>query len=89
VAPSTYWAAKDRIPSARTVSDAVVTPELVTLWEGNYRVYGVRKLWKAARHVGVDIGRDQTGRLTRIGFYVTDLTFVSTWWIQLVVATPR
>lgn len=65
VAPSTYYAAKDRGPSARAVSDATLTPELVTLWETNYSVYGVRKLWKAARRAGHDIGRDQTGRLMR------------------------
>jgi len=65
VAPSTYYAAKDRAPSARAVSDSVVTPELVTLWKANYCVYGVRKLWKAARRAGIDIGRDQTGRLMR------------------------
>lgn len=63
VAPSTYYAAKNRTPSARTVSDAVLTPKLVALWEDNYRVYGVRKLWKAARRAGIAIGRDQTGRL--------------------------
>jgi transposase len=44
VAPITYYATEDRIPSARTASDAVVTPELVSLWEANYRVYGVRNL---------------------------------------------
>ncbi len=38
---------------------------LVTLWEDNYRVYGVRKLWKAARRAGNDVGRDQVGRLMR------------------------
>ena len=65
VAPSTYYAAKNRAPSARVVSDAIVTPELVTIWENNYRVYGVRKLWKAARRAGIDIGRDQTGRQMR------------------------
>ena len=65
IAPSTYYAAKDRAPSARSISDAVLTPELVALWEDNYRVYGVRKLWKAARRAGIEIGRDQTGRLMR------------------------
>lgn len=65
VAPSTYYAAKDRAPSARSISDSVLTLKLVTLWEDNYRVYGVRKLWKAARRAGLDIGRDQTGRLMR------------------------
>ena len=65
VAPSTYYAAKDRAPSVRSINDAVLTPELVALWEDNYRVYGVRKLWKAARRAGLEIGRDQTGWLMR------------------------
>jgi hypothetical protein len=65
VAPSTYYAAKDRAPSARAVSDAALARKLVTLSEANYAVYGVRKLWKAARRAGHDIGRDQTGRLMR------------------------
>ena len=65
VAPSTYCAAKDRAPSARAVSDAALTPALVSLWQDNYCVYGVRKLWKTARRAGIDIGRDQTGRLMR------------------------
>tara|TARA_R100000365_G_C2746546_1_gene75863 strand:- start:2811 stop:3605 length:795 start_codon:yes stop_codon:yes gene_type:complete len=49
----------------RSINDAVLTPELVALWEDNYRVYGVRKLWKAARRAGLEIGRDQTGWLMR------------------------
>ena len=65
VAPSTYYAAKDRAPSARAISDAALIPALVTLWKDNYCVYGVRKLWKTARRAGIDIGRDQTGRLMR------------------------
>jgi transposase InsO family protein len=65
VAPSTYYAACDRAPSARAVNDAVVTPELVWLWTENYCVYGVHKLWKTARRAGINIGRDQTGRLMR------------------------
>ena len=32
----------------------------------NYRVYGVRKLWKAARRARIVIGRDQTARLMRV-----------------------
>lgn len=40
-------------------------PRLVTLWEDNNRVCGVRKLWKTARRAGIEIGRDQTGRLMR------------------------
>jgi putative transposase len=40
-------------------------PQLITLWENNYRVYGARKRWKAARRAGLDLGRDQVARLMR------------------------
>ncbi len=65
MAPSTYYAARDRAPSARTLSDAVIGAELFDLWVKNRKVYGVRKLWKAARRAGIQIGRDQTARLMR------------------------
>jgi putative transposase len=35
------------------------------LWEDNYRVYGARKLWKAARRAGHGVGRDQVARHMR------------------------
>lgn len=65
MAPSTYYAARDRAPSARTLNDVVLSGELYSLWENNRKVYGVRKLWKAARRSGMGIGRDQTARLMR------------------------
>jgi putative transposase len=65
VAPSTYYAAKSRPPSARAQRDAVMIPILLTLWVANYRVYGAHKLWKAARRAGHHIGRDQVARLMR------------------------
>lgn len=65
VAPSTYWSAKRRPPSARSVRDARLMPVLLALWQANYSVYGARKLWVAARRAGHDIGRDQTARLMR------------------------
>jgi putative transposase len=43
----------------------VVGAELFDLWVKNRKVYGVRKLWKAARRSGMDIRRDQTARLMR------------------------
>ena len=61
VAPSTYYSAKKRPPSARAVRDAVLLPILLALWQANYSVYGAHKLWKAARRAGHDIGRDQVG----------------------------
>ncbi|OOK72310.1 HTH-like domain protein [Mycobacterium kansasii] len=55
VAPSTYYDAKTRPPSARACRDAVLGPALRQLWEDNYCVYGARKLWKAARRAGHDV----------------------------------
>lgn len=65
MAPSTYYAAKSRAPSVRSKRDAVMAPVLRRLWEENYRVYGARKIWKAAQRAGHDIGRDQVARLMR------------------------
>jgi putative transposase len=65
VAPSTYYAAKKRTPSARELRDQLMMTILMTLWTTNRKVYGAHKLWKAARRAGHDIGRDQTARLMR------------------------
>ena len=65
IAPSTYWSAKGRPLSARAISDAVLMPLLMALWVRNFSVYGRRKLTKAARRAGHDIGRDQVARLMR------------------------
>lgn len=64
-APSTYYAAKTRPVSARAQRDAVTAPALRKLWTDNFRVYGARKLWKAARRAEMDVGRDQVARLMR------------------------
>jgi putative transposase len=66
VAPSTYYAAKTRAPSTRACRDGELIPQLVALWEANYRVHGARKLWRAGRRAGLDIGRDQVARLMRV-----------------------
>ena len=55
MAPSTYYDTKARGPSQRAQRDAELGPALAALWEDNYRVYGVRKLWKAARRAGHDV----------------------------------
>ena len=65
IAPSTYYAARNRPLSARAMRDAVMLPILFALWKANYSVYGAHKLWKAARKAGHDIGRDQVARLMR------------------------
>ena len=43
----------------------MLSGELYSLWEKNRKVYGGRKLWKAAKRSGIDVGRDQTARLMR------------------------
>lgn len=63
IAPSTYYAAKTAQPCQRAQRDAVMLPILMALFVANYRVYGARKLWIAARRAGHDIGRDQVARL--------------------------
>jgi putative transposase len=64
-APSTYYAAKKREPSARAVSDVALKATMLVLWQANYGVYGVRKLWKAVVRSGETVGRDRVGRLMR------------------------
>jgi putative transposase len=63
IAPSTYWSARSRTPSSRAARHAVLMPILLGLWVANYRVYGARKLWKAARRAGHAVGRDQVAHL--------------------------
>ncbi len=67
MAPSTYYAAKQRelAPPARAVRDVAMMQILMVLWVANRKVYGAHKLWKAARRAGHDIGRDQVARLMR------------------------
>jgi len=65
IAPSTYYDAKTRPLSARAERDARLRPQLRAIWERNYSVYGRRKLTKAVRKAGLDVGRDQVARLMR------------------------
>ncbi len=65
VAPSTYYAAKRRPPSARALSDAALKPELSRIHEDNFGVYGARKLWRQLLREGIGAGRDRVARLMR------------------------
>lgn len=44
----------------------VMGPAPEQLGEDNYRVYGDRKLWTAARRAGHPVGRDQVAQLMRV-----------------------
>ena len=63
VAPSTYYAARSRPPSARAVRDAELKPEIRRVHQDNFAVYGARKVWHQLCREGVDVGRDRVARL--------------------------
>lgn len=65
IAPSTYYAAKARPPSARSVADQELGVVLQQVWERNHGVYGVVKMWHALRREGHQVGRDRVARLMR------------------------
>lgn len=66
IAPQTYyrWLACPVRPAE--LAGAYLVNQIVDLYRHNKCVYGVRKMWHAARRAGLRIGRDQVGRLMRI-----------------------
>ena len=63
IAPSSYYAARSRPPSARSIRDAELQADISRIHHGNYAVYGARKLWRALHREGIAVGRDQVARL--------------------------
>jgi putative transposase len=63
VAPSSYYAARRRPPSARAVADAELKLDIARVHRDQFGVYGARKLWRALRREGLDVGRDRVARL--------------------------
>ena len=66
IAPQTYyrWLAGPVRPAE--MEEAYLVNEIVDLYRRNKCVYGVRKMWHTARRAGLQVGRDQVGRLMRI-----------------------
>jgi transposase InsO family protein len=70
IAPSTYYAhvAKRVDPSrlsARARRDAALKDEVQRVFEANFRVYGVRKVWRQLQREGFDVARCTVARLMR------------------------
>jgi putative transposase len=70
IAPSTYYAqvARRADPtkrSARARSDAALTIEIRRVFDGNFQVYGVRKVWRQLRREGFDVARCTVARLMK------------------------
>ncbi|MEU8056168.1 IS3 family transposase [Microbispora bryophytorum] len=57
IAPSTYYAARSRRPSARAVRDEQVTAAIMQVHQDNYGVYGIRKVHAALARDGGVAGR--------------------------------
>ncbi|WP_246106411.1 IS3 family transposase [Pseudonocardia kunmingensis] len=66
IAPGTYYKWLTCPVRPRELEEAYLVNAIVDLYRRNKRVYGVRKMWHAARRAGLRIGRDQVGRLMRI-----------------------
>ncbi len=71
IAPSTYHvhAARQADPAKlppRAKSDAVLMIEIRRVFEANFCVYGVRKVWRQLGREGIDIARCTVARLMRI-----------------------
>ncbi|MDK8240628.1 IS3 family transposase [Corynebacterium coyleae] len=66
--PATFYRFQARGfgPTPAELDEAYTAHRLFELWEANRRVYGRRKLWKAAHRAGWNIGRDQVQRLMNI-----------------------
>lgn len=67
IAPSTYYAAKTRPPSDRTLRDAQLTEKIRGAHEANLGVYAARKLHAALNRSGIPVPRRTMERLMRDG----------------------
>ena len=65
IAPSTYYAARDREPSARALSDARMLIEIRRVHAANYGVYGARKVHAELVREGFTVARCTVERLMR------------------------
>jgi putative transposase len=65
IAPSTYYDAASRAPSARARRDAPLKDQITRVHEDNYGVYGARKVWLALNREGTPVARCTVARLMR------------------------
>ncbi len=65
IAPSSYYAAKTRPPSARAVRDAQLVDDIKVAHKANLGVYGARKIHAELNREGVKVARCTVERLMR------------------------
>ena len=66
IAPQTYYRWLTCPIRSTELEEAYLVNAVVDIYRRNKCVYGVRKMWHAARRAGLPLGRDQVGRLMRI-----------------------
>lgn len=64
-APRTYYAARSRPPSARSMRDAELKPAIARVHRDNFGVYGVDKVWAQLNREGTSVARCTVARLMR------------------------
>ncbi|QEV42985.1 IS3 family transposase [Streptomyces nodosus] len=65
IATSTYYAAKNRTPSARSIHDAELKTQISRVHADNFGVYGLRKVWRQLHREGIPVARCTVARLMR------------------------
>ena len=70
IAPSTYHVAKAReadpgLLPQRAKRDAELRPKIERIWNENFQVYGVRKVWRQLHREGIAVARCTVERLMR------------------------
>jgi len=65
IAPSTYYDAKSRPPSARATRDEELKAEIRRVHTENFGVYGARKVWRQMKREGFGVARCTVERLMR------------------------
>lgn len=70
IAPSTYYEMKRRCADPgclpqRSRRDAMLRGEIFRVWDGDHKVYGVRKVWRQLLREGIQIARRTAERLMR------------------------
>lgn len=65
IAPSTYYDAARRPPSARARRDEQLKAAIIRVYRDNYGVYGARKVWLQLNREGVAVARCTVERLMR------------------------
>jgi putative transposase len=65
IAPSTYYDAVRRPPSARARRDEQLKAAITRVHQDNYGVYGARKVWLALNREGIAVARCTVERLMR------------------------